>query len=345
MRLIGLKIAVAGVLIALSGASAPAVTGQPDAVLATVGKYKITEQEVDAKLKAQLASLQIQLYELKKSAVEEIANDYLVQQAAKNVHLSVDQYLKREVDDKMSAPSDNDLHKIYDQLKGQINQPYDKVKSSLAGYAKEQRRKEGRDELMAKLRARHGLKILLKAPRFDVVADDRPSLGPQSAPVTIVEFGDFQCPFCKRAEDALNRVRAKYGDKVRLVYADYPLGMHQHAFEAARASRCAGEQGKFWPYHDALYADQSKLAPGDLKADAAKLKLDTGKFNACFDKSKYDSDVRKDMENGQSLGVEGTPAFFINGRPLLGSQPFPKFEEIIDEELAAGNNKQARAHD
>ncbi len=123
---------------------------------------------------------------------------------------------------------------------------------------------------------------------------------------------------------------------------DFPLGIHDHAIDAASAGRCAGEQGKFWQFHDAMFADQSKLKPDDLKADAKKLGLDTAKFDECLDKGKYKSAIESDMAQGRDLGVDGTPAFFINGRPLSGAQPFEKFQTTIDEELAGGQ-KQASA--
>jgi len=312
-------------------------------VLATVGTYKITQQEVDSKLTAQLASLEIQLYDLKKGTVEQIADEYLLQEAAKKAHLSAPAYVKREVDDKVAEPSDADLRKIYDQLKLQAQGPYDQIKPSLAAYVKTREKQHLREELTARLRTEHGFKILLKAPRFEVAAGNKPSLGPQNATVTILEFGDFQSPYCGLAEGALGQVRAKYGDKVRLVYADFPELLYPNAFQTASAARCAGEQGKFWQFHDAVFADQSKLAPNDLKATAARLKLDTAKFNDCLDKHKYDNDVRKDMEEGKLLGVEGTPAFYINGRPLLGAQHIQKFTEVIDEELASRNTKQVSA--
>ena len=128
---------------------------------------------------------------------------------------------------------------------------------------------------------------MLTAPRIQVKTAGHPEIGSKDAPITIVEFSDFQCPFCGRAEPTLKQVRAKYGDKVRLVYMDFPLGIHDHAIDAASAGRCAGEQGKFWQFHDAMFADQSKLTPPDLKASAKKLGLDTAKFDDCLDKGKY----------------------------------------------------------
>jgi predicted DsbA family dithiol-disulfide isomerase len=341
MGSIGRTLLVTGVAVALYAAGANAA-GDQHSVLATVGNYKITEQEVDGRLRAQLASLEIQLYEVKKSAVEEMADDYLLQQAAKKAHLSVDAYLKRELDAKVAEPSDADVHKVYEALNPQFRDPYDQAKPGLIAGLKDKERQQLRQELMAKLRAGHGLKILLKAPRFEVDVASHPFAGAAGAPVTIVEFEDFQNPYCRRAEETLKQVRARYGDKLRVVFADFPLSITQYAVGAAEAARCANEQGQFWPFHDTLLADQSKLAPADLKALAVKLKLDAAKFNDCFDKKKYDKDVQKDVEQGKSLGLEGAPAFFINGRPILGPQAADKFDQIIDEELAGAVSKTAR---
>jgi protein-disulfide isomerase len=135
-------------------------------------------------------------------------------------------------------------------------------------------------------------------------------------------------------------MKSKYGDQIKFVYMDFPLSFHNHALDAARAARCAGEQDKFWEYHDALFADQSKLAEPDLKARASKLGLDQQKFAACFDKHEPDAGIVADQMQGHKLGITGTPAFFVNGRALFGAQPPEKFTEVIDEELA-GNKPPA----
>ncbi len=345
MRSIGRTFMTTAVLVGLCAPGARAATGN-DAVVATVGSYNITEQQIDTKLRAQLASLQVQLYDLKRTAVEQMADDFLVQQAAKKAHLSPAAYLKQQIDDKVAEPSDADLHKIYDQIKAQTNQSYDQVKLILATAIKDHERQQLHDQLMQSLRTMQGYKLLLQPPRFAVNANDRPSLGPSDAPVTIVEFGDYQDAYSGRSENTIRQIRANYGDKLRLVFMDFPVEKHPAGMDAARAARCAGEQGKFWEFHNAVFADQTKLAVTDLKATAANLKLDTAKFDDCLDKHKYDSDIAKDIAEGKSLGVDGTPVFFINGRMLLGAQPQQKFNAIISEELpastAANATKQAK---
>jgi protein-disulfide isomerase len=337
------QVLLTAVLLTIFVGQVYAASTEGDHVIATVGSRRITQHEVDLKLKTELAAVENQLYELRRRAAQSIADDYLIEQAAKKADLSVPAYLKREIDDKAKPPTEADAKKFYDDHKAQISQPYDKIKEQLIAFMKNQQTGQLRNDLMEKLRAGEPVKIMMKPPRFSLATAGHPELGSNEAPVTIAEFADFQCPFCKRTEDTLKRVRTKYGDKVRVVHLDFPLSIHAHALQAAEAARCAGEQGKFWPYHDALYADQGKLAPEDLKASAARLGLDKNQFDACLDNAKYESGVRKDQAQGTSLGVEGTPAFFINGRSLSGAVPLERFSEIIDEELASAGHREAKA--
>jgi len=173
--------------------------------------------------------------------------------------------------------------------------------------------------------------------KSDISPDDDPSIGPANAPVTIIEFSDFQCPFCARAEPTVNQILSTYKDKVRLVYRDFPLSFHQYAQKSAEASECSDEQGKFWEYHDLLFEKQqewSSIGITKMKDYAAQLNLDSKKFNDCLDSGKYSSEVQKDFEDGQKAGVSGTPAFFINGILISGAQPFENFKKVIDAELA-----------
>src|SRR5208282_2870728 len=181
MRSIGRTFVTTAALVGLCAAVRPATSRAAtsnDAVVATVGNYNITEQEIDGKLRAQLASLQVQLYDLKRTAVEEMADDFLVEQAAKKAHLSPAAYLKRQIDDKVTQPSDADLHKIYDQFKGRTNMTFDQAKLVLTPRIMDRERQQLHDQLMDKLRTEHGYKLLLKPPRFDVEVNGRPSLGP-----------------------------------------------------------------------------------------------------------------------------------------------------------------------
>jgi protein-disulfide isomerase len=322
---------------------ARAAYADPNKVVATVGSHSITERELDEKIRPQMASLDAQLYELKRNAIQVLADDYLVEQAARKAGMSVPAYLKRELDSKGDTVTEADAKKYYDQYKDRIGRPYDQVKEQLIGALNGQKIDQRRRELVERLRKDAPVKVLLAAPRFDVAATG-PSRGPANAPVTIVEFSDYQCPFCERAERSVKEVLEKYGDKVRLVYRDFPLGNHANAGGAARAARCAGEQGKYWNMHAEIFADQSKLSANDLKALAKKTGVNQSQFDKCLDSGKYQAEVQKDFQAGQNLGVDGTPTFFINGRRLVGAQPFEKFKEVIDQELADKGQPLAKAN-
>lgn len=320
-------------------------TGNPnDTVLATVGSTKITEAQVDEKARPELNKIQSQVYTAKKRALDDLVDDYLIEQAAKKAGLSKEAYLKREVEDKAPPPTEKEMKAFYDMNQARIRQPYDKIKAPLEQYMRRQKLGAARAELIANLRKDAGVKVMLKAPRVEVsTADSAGAVGPSTAPITIVEFSDYQCPFCRRAEDSVQQVMKKYGDKVRLIYMDYPLPMHQYALKAAQAARCAGDQGKYWQFHDALFADQSKLDEAGLKATAEKLKLDPKKFGECIAGNLHLDQIHKTQEEGSEVGVDGTPTFVINGRMLNGAQPASEMEAIIDEELAQQNIKTAQA--
>lgn len=154
--------------------------------------------------------------------------------------------------------------------------------------------------------------------------------------VTIVEYSDFECPFCARALPTLEQVKNTYGDMVVIEYKHFPLSFHPNAQKAAEASECARDQGEFWPYHDILFANQDALTVPDLKGYAADLGLDTNTFNSCLDSGEKAGIVAADMAEGRAFGVTGTPAFNIGGELLVGAQPFSAFKEIIDRKLAEG---------
>ncbi len=340
--------AIAAVAIYAAVSSPRAWADDPNATVATVGDHKITAKDLDAKVQPQLTQMRAALekrvdqliadksFDLKRQTLESMTDDYLIQQAAEHDKLSVPDYIKKEFSGK-SAVSDAEAKAFYDKNKQQGTAPFDKIKPELLQMM-------NRQALMDRLRKNQPVKILLEPKRVVVDSNGHPALGSKDAPVTIVEFTDFQCPYCKATESTLKQLRDKYGDKIRLVHMDYPLPFHAHAHDAATAARCAGEQGKFWQFHDSLFANQGKLAPADLKATAKTLGMNPTKFNECFDKSKFDAQIKADQAAGEKVGVDGTPAFFIDGRPLTGAQPAPKFEELIQDELQnPGNTKQASA--
>jgi protein-disulfide isomerase len=210
----------------------------------------------------------------------------------------------------------------------------DEVRVPIRNLLTQQRSAAAYEKFVDQLRAKTPFRNMLEPPRQKVATANSPSQGPTDAPIELIEFSDFQCPYCFRANPTVRQVLATYGNKVHFVYRNYPLPSHPNARPAAEAAQCANEQGQFWPYHDRLFADQSKLNDDDLKASAAALGMDAAKFNACFDSHKYKARVDADLQAGNEAGVDGTPAFFINGRMLSGAQPYDEFKRVIDEELA-----------
>ena len=175
-------------------------------------------------------------------------------------------------------------------------------------------------------------------PRYEVTIEpDDPVLGPDVASVTIIEFSDFECPFCERyAQQTHSRLLETYGGQIRFVYKDFPItGLHTNAFPAAVAAQCAREQDAFWPFHDLLFSGELSLAQESYMSFAERLDLDMISFSLCLEDERYTDSVQGDFDYGIELGVTSTPTFFINGIALVGAQPFELFAQIIDYELAA----------
>ena len=172
--------------------------------------------------------------------------------------------------------------------------------------------------------------------RYKISTDDDPAIGPADAPVTIVEFSDYQCPYCRRwAEQVEKPLLKRYGDKIRFVYRDFPLTkIHPYAFSAAEAADCAGAQGKYWEYHDALFAQKYGLGDEAYKKYAQDIGLDMDQFNQCMKEHRYKDEVQADLNYALKIGVQSTPTFFINGIAVVGAWPLEKFTDIIDKELA-----------
>ena len=190
--------------------------------------------------------------------------------------------------------------------------------------------------LLKDLKAKYGVKTMLSPPVVDISTGGRPSRGGgEDAPVTMIEFADYECPYCKLAQPTVEQVLDTYGDKVRYVYRDFPLPFHSHARPASLAARCAEEQGKgkYWEYHDALF-EAPDLSTDGLRSLADSVGLDRAKFDDCLASEKYNDAIDKDVSDGSNAGVNGTPAFFINGRFLSGALPFEQLKAVIDEELA-----------
>src|SRR5437867_267989 len=258
----------------------------------------------------------------------------LEEKAAKDKGMTVEALVKAEVEDKVAPVAPADIDQFYTQNQRQMGgASKEAVSKQIEDAIKSQRTSQIREEFRDSLRAGVNIRTYLEVPRIPVSADDDPVRGPKNAPVQIVEFSDFQCPFCSRVEPTLKTIRDTYGDKVAIVFRDFPLSFHQNAEKAAEAANCANKQGKYWEMHDAMYANQGLLGVEDLKKRAQELGLEANAFNQCLDSGEMKAEIDKDEQEGGGYGVTGTPAFFINGRFLSGAQPLDNFKKVIDDEL------------
>ncbi len=309
----------------------PAAARAADDAVATVGGVTITRAALEKRVRPRLVEIENERYEALREGLDELVAEELIKQEAKARNLSPADV--ERIATEGPAPSDAEIQKTYDDNKAALdNKPLDEVKPRIVEYLKAQAAEERRQALIAELKRKYPTTIALRPPVVDVKTAGRPEKGNPEAPITIIEFSDYECPFCKRAEPTVARVLKEYGDKVRVVFRDFPLDFHANARPAAEAAKCAN-QGKFWAYHEKLFAAKA-LSPATLKAIAGEVGLDTAKFEQCIASAEAKAAVEQDIRDGAEAGVTGTPAFFINGRMLSGAQPFEKFKEVIDEELA-----------
>jgi protein-disulfide isomerase len=320
----------------VAGQQTPAGKGKTPA--AQVGSEVITLEEVEREVQPQLAKLEEQRYEILDQKLSQLIADRLLAQEAKRRGVSVEQLLKTEVYAKAPEVPEADVTAFINQTRGRLpKMDEQELRLKVWDHLRSQKVNEQRQAYVKLLREQGQVTMLLEQPagaRVTVSTDGGFARGPKDAPVTIVEFSDFQCPYCKTATATLKQVLDKYPEQVRLIFRDYPLvSIHPAAPKAHEAARCAGDQGKFWEYHDLLFERAPRLSPQELKQYAQDLKLDLRVFGQCLDSAKYVAEVDKDTQEGMRLGLTGTPSFFINGRQLVGAQPLAAFEKIIDAEL------------
>jgi len=314
---------------------APAVATAAPSVVAKLGDQPISLAEVDAQvMKSEMAVIQ-ELYDARRRAITQLVEQQLLDQEAKKLGLTRELLLLQEVDGKAPEVTDADIKAFYDENKDAIGEEtLEQISPRIRTFLAQRGVGDRRRSYVAELKEKAGFEVFLEPPRHQVtVAADEPAKGPADAPITIVEYSDFECPFCVRVMPTLQQVIDEYGDKVRLVYRDYPLPMHPNAQLAAEAAQCAHAQGKFWEYHDTLFANQVALGVDSLKQYAAALKLDQAAFDTCLDQRTHQAGVLAETRDGNALGVTGTPAFFINGRFVNGALPIEMFKEVIDDEL------------
>ncbi|MCP5040583.1 MAG: thioredoxin domain-containing protein [bacterium] len=277
-----------------------------------------------------------ELYQLRRAGLEGVIDDALIQRAATREGLSSDAYLERETA-ALGPVTDAEVDAFYERHKDRIQptEPLERLRPKIRSFLDGDRAVR----VMSVLRGHAKIEIMMKPPPpAPIVRHEIPqggaSRGPRDAPVTIVEFSDYQCPFCRRAEDTIHQLEALYPGKLRIVYRHLPLEFHDNAMPAARAAVCAEEQSRFWDYHDRLFANPQALSEDRLLAYASDLELDGEAFRSCLDADTTRERVEADIQIARNAGASATPTFFINGILLRGAQPLQAFRSVIDRELA-----------
>jgi len=320
---------------------APSPAANPDQVVAEVAGRKVTLQEVDAKWEefdaAERARVTQLLYQNRRNMLDQVVGEILIENAAKAAGATVEAFVAQDAAKRATPVTDQEVAQFFEANRDRAQgRTLEQLGPQIKDFLVSQRGLQARAQLVDELKAKSsGVKVMLDPPRYTVATTAAdPVRGVASAPVTIIEFSDYQCPFCARVNPALEQVRKTYGDKVKIVFKDFPLPNHPQAPKAAEAAHCAGEQGKYWEMHDHLFANQRALNVPELKQHAATLGLDAAKFNQCLDSGKHAGLVAAGTAQGERMGVNSTPTLYINGRPLIGAQPFEAFKQIIDEELS-----------
>jgi protein-disulfide isomerase len=334
--LIVVALVLVGQLMSCASAPPRPTTVEPSPIVARYGDKVIRQSEVDAKAQDELRKLEDQLYELRTDTAERLALEVLVEAAAKREGLSADDWLDQRLAAGLVEPTEVELRTVFERARERLGPEvtFDDLRPRLRQVVEQEARAKKARALFAQLKKDAGFELIIRPPDRPRRAVEAvgPSRGPAEAKITIVEFADFECPFCGRAAEVVEQVLAEYPGKVRLVFRHFPLSIHAQAPKAAEASACADEQGRFWEFHDSLFESRA-LEIEALKAQAGRLGLDAARFERCLDSGQMEPLVRKDLAAGQQAGVGGTPAFFVNGVLLSGAQPVEAFRRVIDQEL------------
>jgi len=317
---------------AVACAQEPANAGDP--AVAKMGDEVITASELETLTGSSLVALRQQIYDAQVSKLEVEIFQRLVQKAAAAAGMTEGEYLRSRIDEMVGEPDEGEIVKLMSQYRSQLAgddlQARAQIVQALTQREKQQRSQELRQVLFAEA----GVEILLEPPRVEVaIADGTPFRGPVDAPIVLIEYTDFQCPFCTRVQPTLDALMKRYDGQIRHVFKNLPLPMHKEAQLAGAASLCAQDQGKFWEYRDWLFANQRTLSRDSMVAKAGDFGMDAEVFTSCIDGGSHLAAVRADMAEANSFGITGTPGFLVNGRVLTGAQPMEDFEAIIDQEL------------
>jgi protein-disulfide isomerase len=321
---------------AKTGAAAPSAAEGDNSVVAKLNGKDILDSELVTYIKDDLYKREVtdktasEAYEMRAQSIDSLIDERLLADAAAKAGKKPEDYMTERI--KAMPVTDDEVKAFFDENRQRL--PADASLEAFSARIRQHLESQRPDKVRAELRKSAQVSVLMQPPRINVDATG-PSRGPADAAVTLIEFSDYQCPFCKRAEPTVLELLKKYPTQVRLVYRHMPLdGLHPRARAAAIAAVCADQQGKFWEYHDVLFANQQALGDADLEKYATDLGLDAGKFKTCRQDPASETRVNTDALAARAAGLTGTPAFFVNGILISGARPIEDFTRWIDQELA-----------
>jgi protein-disulfide isomerase len=313
-------------------------------VLASIGTETITMADIRALVGDDLDQMETRYrraqYMLIDTALQSILRERVLLAESKKQGKTVDQLIAAAAGGSLE-PTDVEIRAWYEENRSRLGgRSLDQLRPQITDYLRSERRKQSAQLLEQRLDQEYKVTVNLEPFRVDLDSDGGPTLGPGNAPITLVEFSDFQCPFCERFFPTLKRLEQNFGTTLRVVYRQFPISnIHPDAFKAAEASLCAYDQGKFWEMHDLLFQEQDRLTVKDLKVKADRLGLNQRKFDACLDSGRHVEQVQDDLRKGRRIGVTGTPAIFVNGIPVEGGAvAYDVIAAVIKEELARGQS-------
>jgi protein-disulfide isomerase len=311
------------------------------AIIAYVDGTPITRAEFENKHRARLFQARNTYFEAEQKAVEEFINQYLLERQARKENVSVQALLEKHVSSKIAQPPSEDALRVY--YEGvDTTESYEAVRDKIIEHLRQRRLTKAKSEYLKTLRDAASISLSLKPPRAEVSMENTPVRGVSYAAVVVVEFADYECPYCQQIQPALDKLESEYKGKIAFAYKDAPLPIHATAQKAAEAAHCAGRQGRFWDYHDVL-ARSRQLQLVQLKQHARDMKLDTASFDKCLDSGEVAYIVKSHLAEAQTFGLQGTPSFFINGRFYSGALSYEKLRDIVEEELSrSGEERSAR---
>jgi len=336
---------VFSIFLAATAAVSFAAGQTPSKTLATVDNDSITEQQVLTAARADLTKLDANKpqpssaydrarLEVLWKALDGLIEDKLITAEAARQQMTKQRLVEIEVDTNVETPSPAEVEAFYEANKAQIPGVKEQVLPQVRQYMIDGSRRRYRTMMIENLKRSHRVVTYLDPLRTDIATAGYPTHGPANAVVTIVEFADFECPYCGSLYPTLKQIEKNYPDSIRWVYRQFPLvNAHPHAQKAAEASLCALEQSRFWEFHDALFSRQYELEVPQLKARAATLKMDTSAFNSCLDSGRQAAVIKKDQDDARKAGVSSTPTLFINGRLLSGNRPYAEIRAVIEDEI------------